>query len=452
MKEQSKYYRRNWASIFLGGFGSQMMYVFMVNYSSFFFTNFLGISAGMAGTIFMLSRIWDGINDPMCGVLIEKSNPKHGKIQTWQFFGGLFTAVGLVMLFTVPGFSLTGRTIWGAVSYNVMGMAFTAVTVSTLLQMARGTHVAKERVSLSMAYTIACSIAGILLGVMIAKCLEIFGAVNPAKGYQMTAVISAIGGFVFLIGSVVLFRDQATEEAVKSGIKEENPKVKDMLKAVLKTPAFFIMVLAPSLMSLGSGIASSDMLYYLTYKIQKPELMAMLLPAMYIGTFAGSILAGYLFRFGKVRMMKIGFLCVIAGFALRMIAGDSGVTPFIGYGMYALGSGLVGTYLNPCLVDCADYAEYKTGVRCQAVTLTGYTLVQKMSGGLGMAFLGFALQSAGYDGTAATQSAEAVKMIHIMHFWPIMILCVISIILVSFYKLDEKTMEKVRAAKAEANS
>ena len=70
MKEQSKYYRRNWASIFLGGFGSQMMYVFMVNYSSFFFTNFLGISAGMAGTIFMLSRIWDGINDPMCGVLI----------------------------------------------------------------------------------------------------------------------------------------------------------------------------------------------------------------------------------------------------------------------------------------------------------------------------------------------------------------------------------------------
>lgn len=446
MKNQSKYYRRNFMSIFLGGLGSQAMYVLMSNYSSIFFTDFLGISAAAAGLIFLLSRIWDAANDMICGVWIERSNPRLGKVQTFMAAGGVITAIGLVMLFTVPGLPLTGRVAWGAVSYNIVGMAFTAVTVATLLQMARGTDNSDERVSLTMSYTVSCSIAGIIMAALITSSMSIFGKTDMAKGYQMAAVISSVLGLVFLAGSVVLFKDRASELSIQAGKEEDKPEVLDMLKAVLKVPSFLIVVFASCITNLGYGVMASGMMYYLTYDLKKPELMALMLPAMYIGLFAGSIVAPRFVRFGKKQMLYVALLLMLISVVPRLIFGDIGILPYLGYAITAAGSSFLLTYLNPTLVDCADYAEYKTGVHCQALALTGFTFVNKMTMGLASAILGFALQIGGYDGTAAMQTQKAVDMIHNVYFWPTIIACVIGAILLAFYKLDEKTMEEVRKA------
>lgn len=450
MKTHSRNFKRNFVSILFGAIGSQAMYVFMYNYSSIFFTDFLGLSAGLAGTIFMLSRVWDAINDPMCGAMIEKFNPKWGKIQTFMSIGGVITAIGLVMLFTVPGFSGTGRAVWGAASYNIVGMAFTAVTVATLLQMARGTREPGERVGLSISYSLGCSVTGIIIAMMITKGLAVFGSEDPAKGYQMVALLSAVLGLVFLIGSVILYRDQVSEDAAEAGVEEESPKVLDMIKAVLRTPSFLIMVAAPCICNLGYGIVAGDLMYYLTYDLQKPELMSMMLPAVYLGTLAGTFLAGYLSKYGKARMIQVSFLILAAGLAVRMITGDaSPVIACVFYAISNIGAGMMSTFLNPCLVDCADYAEYKTGTRCQALALTGFTLVSKMAAGIGVGILGFFLQVGGYDGMAAVQTESAVNMIHLMQFWPGIIGALLGAVLLFFYKLDDKTMETARAELAE---
>ena len=68
-----------------------------------------------------------------------------------------------------------------------------------------------------------------------------------------------------------------------------------------------------------------------------------------------------------------------------------------------------------------------------------------MTAGLAAAILGFALQIAKYDGTAAVQSEGAVEMIRNMMFWPVIITAVIGMIILGFlYKLDENTMEQAR--------
>lgn len=444
MKKRSKYFVHNFASIFLGGVGAQAMYVLMMNYTTIFFTDILGISAGVAGMIFLFSRIWDGINDPICGVWIEKSNPRFGKIPTFMVVGGAISAVTLVMLFTVPKLSLTGRTIWGTVAYNLFGMAFTAVTVATLLQMARGTEEPGERVTLTMAYTISCSVAGIVMASVITKTMAAYGAQKPENGYKMAAIFSVIIGIIALFGSAMLFRDVESEKEQEKKEKEKT-KVLDMIKGVVKVPSFLALVLGCCISNIGYGMLAADLLYYLTYVIEKPELMAALLPATYIGTFAGSILAPFFTRFGKKKMLICSILIMgVAGIPIRFMEGNI-IVLICGYGVMAGASSIMVTFLQPALVDCAEYTEYKTGIRCQALTLTGFTFVSKMTAGFAAAILGFALQFAKYNGTAARQTAEAVNMIRNMMFWPVIIAALIgALILGIVYKLDEQTMNEVR--------
>lgn len=102
-------------------------------------------------------------------------------------------------------------------------------------------------------------------------------------------------------------------------------------------------------------------------------------------------------------------------------------------------------------MDCADYVECKTGVKCQGLSLTGFTLVSKMSMGIGTAITGFGLKMGGYissvGGNTVTQPQSAIEAIHSMQFWPTIIASLIGIVLMLFYRLDGKTMEKVHATR-----
>lgn len=311
-EKSDRSFYRNLLSIALGSIGGQIMFVFMTNYASIFFTDFLGLSSGIVGTILLLSRIWDGINDPMCGILMERSNPRHGKIQTWMLCGGVVAAIGLVMIFTVPNLGNAGRAAWAAIAYNVMGMGFTAVVTATMLQIPRGAAHPNEQVPLSTAYSIAASVAGIVAGSIIVKLMAAFGTEDPAHGYWMSGMVFAVFGLLFLTGSVVTFRDLSTAKV--SGSAEAKPKVGEMLRAIVKVPSFFIITVAVLFGNIGFGFCSADMMYYLTYVLERPAMMAIMLPAMYVGLLGGSTAAGILAgKLGRKATMIIGFCSMLQG-------------------------------------------------------------------------------------------------------------------------------------------
>lgn len=452
-KKKSATFKRNVAAIFCGAVGSQTMYVFMYNYSLIFFTDFLGVAAGVASAIFFLSRIWDAINDPMCGALIEKTDTRFGKVQPWLFGGAVISAISLIALFTVPGMGLTGRTIWGTLSYNFMGMAFTAVTVSIMVQMPRSTRIGKERVNLAATYTIGCSVAGIIVASLVTKGLAFFGKTEPSRGYLIVAILCGVGGAVFLLGDAFAFRDQETinEKNLKAaGIEVKKPKIKDMISAVIHTQPFFVIVAVFLLFNIGNGVSNSAMIYYFNYTVGKPEYMQVMLPLLYVGTFAASIVLGYLSKFGKKRVCQAACILIAVTNALRWFFADYGlVVNAVLFCINGIGYGIFIGYLQPLLMDCADYAEHRSGTSCQALTLTGYTLCSKMAGGAGVAILGAVLQVTGYVGTQAVQPDSALRAIGVMHLGIPVIIGAVAFFVLFFYRLDDKTMEDIRRQKSE---
>ena len=440
---ESKYFKRNMFAVFCGSVGIQGMYVFVTNYSLMFFTNFLGISAGIAGFILMASKIWDGINDPMFGVIIDKSHFKWGKTQPFVFWGGIITAIALALLFTVPSFGTAGRTAWAAIWYNIVGMAFTAATLAVTLQTSRGSSHASERVNFSGIHVLGCSVCGVIMAALSTRIVQAFANTNPEKGYFYAAVVSAVIGLVFVIANIFTFKDCALEEEQQSQVPKA--KTAEMLKAVISSKYFLILVLAFVISNLGQNVSLSGILYYINYVLEKPELTTLFLPMNYIIMTLVGVLgsSGVFSKFPKKTLTYISLFLMTAGYLIKII--NTGVIAFfVGTALSAAGNSLLLLAYLPMLLDCADYAEYKTGVNCQALILSGQSLFSKIGMGLATAIFGCIIQAGGFDGTSAVQSATAITSIRAASLYAPLPFFLIGMLMLFAYKLNEKDMQTIR--------
>ena len=117
---------------------------------------------------------------------------------------------------------------------------------------------------------------------------------------------------------------------------------------------------------------------------------------------------------------------------------------FVGTALSAAGNSLLLLAYLPMLLDCADYAEYKTGVNCQALILSGQSLFSKIGMGLATAIFGFIIQAGGFDGTSAVQSATAITSIRAASLYAPLPFFLIGMLMLFAYKLNEKDMQTIR--------
>lgn len=95
----------------------------------FFYTDVFGISGTAAGLLLFVARIWDAINDPMMGVIVDKTKTKWGRYRPYILIAPIPLYIFAILTFTVPNLAPTGKLIWAYVTYIGTGMAFTAYDV-----------------------------------------------------------------------------------------------------------------------------------------------------------------------------------------------------------------------------------------------------------------------------------------------------------------------------------
>jgi GPH family glycoside/pentoside/hexuronide:cation symporter len=114
------------------GFGdaaSSMFWKIFTFYLAIFYTDVFGISAAAAGTMFLVTRIWDTANDPIMGVIGDRTNTRWGKFRPYLLWVAIPFGIIGVLLFTTPDLSTSGRLIYAYVTYTIMMMAYTAINV-----------------------------------------------------------------------------------------------------------------------------------------------------------------------------------------------------------------------------------------------------------------------------------------------------------------------------------
>ena len=250
-----------------GDFASSMFWKIFAMYLTFFYTDVVELSPESVALMFIMVRLWDGLNDPLMGIIADRTNTSKGKFRPFLLWVAIpFGLIG-VLTFSVPDFGQSGKLIYAYVTYTLMMMVYTAINVPYGSLMAVMTNSPKERTQLASFRFIGAYSGGIAMTASAPYILEFFqnSGASEAKSYTYMVVIYAIVAAFFFVMTYLW-----TKERVKA-LKENNSVWSD-LKDLAKNAQWFIMLGAGILMLVFLTFRESSIMYYFKYFVQDQNL------------------------------------------------------------------------------------------------------------------------------------------------------------------------------------
>ncbi len=450
-----------------GDMASSMFWKIFGMYLLFFYTKVFGISPAAAGTMFLVTRIWDSINDPMMGVIADRTHTRWGKYRPYLLWFAIPFAVMGVITFYTPPFGETGKLVYAYISYTVMMMIYTAVNVpyASLLG-AMSTH-PQERNTLS-SYRMFFAFVGSFITFMLLQPLVDFFATLFASDPVVTladgdntgisrepigwvcavAVIGAICALLFFL----CFK--WTKERVKAvDESKDNASIGEDLRNLVRNSPWWILLGSGLAALLFNAIRDGVALFYFADYIQvnyKMPYLGWTMATIYLlvgqaANMIGVALAAPLSnKYGKRRTymwaMAIAALLSACFFALTP---DQIASIMILQVLISICAGYVLPLLWSMYADIVDHQELLTGRRATGLIFSSSSMSQKMGWALGSALTGWLLAWFGYDQHAAVQTGDAILGVRLMMSWLPAISCVLAVVGMMFYPLSEKRVREI---------
>lgn len=221
----------------VGDFASNMMYAPLHSFVNYFFTDIAGIGAGIVGTIMLLSRLLDGVSDLIVGVLMEKIKSKHGKAKPWLLWWCAPYAISLVLLFTAPEFSMTGKIIYAFLVYNLAAtVTFTAINLPFGSLAAMMTRNQKERGYLNISKMFFAYLGQLVINMATLPLVAYFG--DNKAAWQITFSIYGVLSVIFFLVTFFTTKERVVDEHQKKG---ESTNIKAALKGLIRNKYWLIL-------------------------------------------------------------------------------------------------------------------------------------------------------------------------------------------------------------------
>ncbi|MCD7797451.1 MAG: MFS transporter, partial [Clostridiales bacterium] len=197
--------KKEWMAYCIGALGQGMVYAIMSSYISDFYLNVLKVTPLFVLLLMLLARIWDAINDPIMGYIVDRANSKKGKMKPYILYTPVPVAVLTMLLFYAPNLSDTNKMIYAAITYVLWGMIYTTSDVpfwslpNTMTPNAaeRGSVISKARTANSVGSAVPMAIF-MVLGFILPK-FNLAGTELEQTKYTIMALVSSIIGNLLFI-------------------------------------------------------------------------------------------------------------------------------------------------------------------------------------------------------------------------------------------------------------
>jgi sugar (glycoside-pentoside-hexuronide) transporter len=421
----------------IGDMGNALILNLKSIYMLYFWTDVFGISAAVAGTIFLLARMWDGINDPMMGYIADHTQSRWGRYRPYIFFGALPLAIFAVLTFTVPEMSHTGKIAWAAATYTILGMIATVVGVPYTALIPNITQDAKQRTSVTMFKQVFYYVGVVIVAVSTKPLVALFS--DEKTGFQAVVIIFSIIAVIALWTTFFSYKE-------KSGALLESSKYKlrEVYKIFLYNRPLQIAFAAFFAVTFSGAMQMSAAIYYCKYNLQSEKYIPMLL-----GVTLFSILLGSTFsplvgrRLGKRRAYLFGVGVFAVFYTIMFFVPYSQIPLLLACASLAsLGTGIANVVAISMLADTVEYNEWKTGIRPEGVIFSSATLVTKLGGAISAAISGFLLTFVGYVPNVDQTATALTGILVLVTLIPVGTK-VVAMVLMYFYPLDEATYASI---------
>ena len=216
----------------MGDAAFNFIWMTFIYFGLYFYTDVFGISAAAVGSLFLITRIWDTINDPLMGMIADRTHTRWGRFRPFLLFGSAPLGIVAVLCFTTPDISTESKITWAYVTYFLVGMVYTALNVPYASLLGVITADRDERNGLSSARLVGAFCAGLVVQFFTLELVELFGQGNDQKGFQLTMGLYAV---IFII--LLLLTFSWTHERVTPAIPNKRaPFWVDLLNLFTNVP------------------------------------------------------------------------------------------------------------------------------------------------------------------------------------------------------------------------
>ena len=394
----------------LGDAGGCMTFALMGSTFAMYCTDALKIDPALLAILLLIWNIWDFINDPLMGALMDKSfakskNPK-GKFRPWLLRSAPLVCITFIALWSVPqffdGLSLLCCLFGLKILYEGTYTMFNIPMGSLLSAMSNDDE---ERASLSSARGIGSGIGNMLPMVIMPQLIKLYGQTN-ATGYAIGAVICGVIGFI-----MCFFHYKLTEERnIIDDTKEvQEVKILDILNVFRVNKPFLALCVHGLFICLMQYISNTLNNYIYSSVLGDLSLLsygtALSAPFMVLIFVFGSKLAKKLELVKLIRYsLLIGSLLYVGLFALHMITDVNPWVHIIVSGV-AMGIASVSIYLQWGLVgDAIDYNEEITNKRTEGSIYGTFNLSRRVGQTIGNSGALLLLSLIGYNPDSLIQT------------------------------------------------
>lgn len=422
------------------GFGINFFFGMPMMFLVIYFTDVFGISAAAVGTLLLVSRIWDAINDPLMGMMVDHTKSKWGKCRPYMIFGPFILLGSFIMLFSGPSsMGEIGKLVWAYVSYILFGMAYTIVDVPSNAVISNMTQNGKERLSVTTLRRFVSNF-GLLIGAgLVIPMVGVLGKGDAGKGYSLMATIFGTLSALMIISSGLTARERVVPT------KNQHYGFKDIIN-MFKTNTPMVIIAALYFVSqIAISIKSASIAYYFTYNIGKISLISIVSVLSLLGTLLGTALIPLFTKLlkSKVKLVIVGLIVMALSSAGLFFSPNENIALIIIlFFINALSSayGLVMPFI--LMIDAVEYGELKTGFRSEGLVFSVLTFSMKLGTAVGGAILGYILSGLGYVPNVE-QSVQALFGIKFCVAGLPIAAAIVGIILLKFYTLDEKKYAEI---------
>ena len=433
-----------------GNFGNDFTFVFASSFLMIFYTKVLGVSGGMVGTLFLVSRILDAFTDITMGRIVDTAKPaKDGRFRPWirRVCVPVTVASFLMYQYGVADWPMWAKIVYIYVTYLVWGSIFyTGINIPYGSMASVISSDAGDRASLSIFRNLGTTLANLMIGVGV----PLIVYTSDAQGNQVAVperftLIAGIFAVLSLICYILCYKLCVERVQVSKVEKEKAQSPKELIASIGKNRALLAIIGAAMASLLAMFLVTSMNNYvYLDYFKDKNMLSIVTLVMTGVSLAIAPFSTAIAKKFGKKESGAVALIITaITYFVMYVLRTESAVVFIVLTGVSYIGVAYFNMIIWAYITDVIDYQEVLTYKREDGTVYAVYSFARKVGQALAGGIGGFALELIAYDSSAVAQTAEVNGKIYtVSTIFPAIFYLIVALILISFYPLSKKIVEQ----------
>ena len=437
----------------VGAVGLDLSYGMFYSFLSYYLSSVLGLKEGFLLMLTPIARIWDGINDPLMGTIVDNTKTRFGKYRPWILIGAIANGVVLFLLFTSFGMSGLPLYIYIGFMYILWGMTNTMADIPYWSMVPSFTTDPDDR---NMVSTVARTFSGLgqgIITVLTPILLPMLSSgIKTEKGYSASGFSRWAGICALALIAFSLICVLSTKE--KNVVYNKNAKFsfKKVFQVIAHNDQLVVFMVFAMLSNAGWYLTSGTAVYYFCDVLEQPKAQSWFQTIGAVGSVLGLLVIPILSKWlDKKRIYQISLGATIFGYVLMFLFGPVlKITILLDVSYIIASTGIASMFVSQTvfLADIVDYGEFKNGERNESITFSMKGFLQKMAYTIQTVILfgGLALVNYNEQITSATKQINATTKtaIGVICFGVPPILILVSLIVFSKkFKLHGELADKV---------